>query len=75
MGTNYYQSCPECKTRRAHIGKQSAGHPFIANYSKEWVTENCPAVVDEYGKVYTAEEFFKKVTQEWDVSMTDNGWC
>jgi hypothetical protein len=75
MGTNYYQSCPTCKTRRAHIGKNSMGHPFTANYTKEWVRENCTHVVNEYGELFTVEEFLERFPGEWDVSMTDNGWC
>lgn len=73
MGTNFYHEvelCDKChNTDRMHIGKSSAGWTFsfqalegIRSYA-DWlkVLDGGGRIVDEYGSVYSLEEFKKLV--------------
>jgi hypothetical protein len=77
MGTNYYMACEHCNSELKHIGKQSVGWNFRSNFSIEEVKAECKLVVDEYGRKWTVDEFFSRVTPEWDIHPEDKntGWC
>lgn len=73
MGTNYYcdsSPCPYCghKKPRLHVGKSSGGWPFLFHSIPEesllglqgwcdFVVLYSGALVDEYGKKISVEEF------------------
>lgn len=74
MGTNYYLVCKTCKKEVRHIGKQSFGWNFCANFTQVKLQEIMKAnpnlkIHDEYGRKFTQKQFFKHVTEEWTMQL------
>ena len=93
MGTNFYvtEVCQRCgqnirNSRRVHIGKESAGWPFIFQGSiytswKDWKEALRESQIeDEYGTPYTLSQFanlierLKKGSKNAGEELRKKGW-
>ena len=73
MGTNYYIICKCCGSQVHHVGKQSAGHPFCSNWTKEdvieWLRNPNFELRNEYGEV---KEWGWLKDRDWELMKVDN---
>jgi len=70
LGTNYYLFDTEDPNFSLHIGKQSSGWKFQANFQKhafEMIFNSKPTylIFDEYDRTYTLVAFVRQVNAEW----------
>ena len=75
MGTNYYlhtDECPHCKRPRdrVHIGKSSAGWPFLFRGYRQWPPDGVPAPIT---RMTDWRELLSRETDANGVIMDEHG--